>query len=172
MQLTLIKDKDVCRAVGLSASPYYILLHKSFKMNNNLQFLLRHHLYRVSAKHAGIIKKQHQLADVYKVFYPLPLSAGACIWPKPFPPSADVLYGRPLCRNCSHKKILTENVQFMSFPFNYIINNHTKDLCGAYDLIIHSFIHSGDLYSASSRDYYSEALPAQPRTKKKDLREM
>src|SRR6218665_1332345 len=25
---------------------------------------------------------------------------------------------------------------------------------------IHSFIHSGDLYSASSRDYYSEALPA------------
>src|SRR6218665_371445 len=32
---------------------------------------------------------------------------------------------------------------------------------------IHSFIHSGDLYSASSRGYYSEALPAQPRTKKK-----
>ena len=37
---------------------------------------------------------------------------------------------------------------------------------------IHSFMHSGDLYSASSRDYYSEALPAQPRTKQKDLREM
>src|SRR6218665_3412521 len=37
---------------------------------------------------------------------------------------------------------------------------------------IHSFIHSEDLYSASSRDSYSEALPAQPRTKKKDLREM
>src|SRR6218665_2668446 len=36
---------------------------------------------------------------------------------------------------------------------------------------IHSFIHSGDLYSAYSRDYYSEALPAQSRTKKKDLRE-
>jgi len=35
-----------------------------------------------------------------------------------------------------------------------------------------SFIHSGDLYSASSRDYYSEALPAQSRTKKKDFREM
>src|SRR6218665_753492 len=33
------------------------------------------------------------------------------------------------------------------------------------DKFIHSFIHSGDLYSASSRDYYSEALPAQPRTK-------
>src|SRR6218665_2576343 len=30
----------------------------------------------------------------------------------------------------------------------------------------YSFIHSGDLYSASSRDYYSEALPAQSRTKK------
>src|SRR6218665_1120823 len=39
-------------------------------------------------------------------------------------------------------------------------------------IVIHSFIHSGDLYSASSRDHYSEALPAQPRTKKKDLREM
>src|SRR6218665_644923 len=38
--------------------------------------------------------------------------------------------------------------------------------------LIHSFIHSGDLYSASSRDCYSEALPVQPRTKKKDLREM
>ena len=37
---------------------------------------------------------------------------------------------------------------------------------------MHSFIHSGDLYSASSRDYYSEALPAQSRTKKKDFREM
>src|SRR6218665_399612 len=36
---------------------------------------------------------------------------------------------------------------------------------------IHSFIHSGDLYSASSRDYYSEALRAQSRTKKKDFRE-
>src|SRR6218665_4018502 len=41
-----------------------------------------------------------------------------------------------------------------------------------YTFFIHSFIHSGDLYSASSRDYYSEALPAQPRTKKKDFREM
>src|SRR6218665_1010337 len=37
---------------------------------------------------------------------------------------------------------------------------------------MHSFIHSGDLYSASSRDYYSEVLPAQPQTKKKDFREM
>src|SRR6218665_2184556 len=35
-------------------------------------------------------------------------------------------------------------------------------------VFIHSFIHSGDLYSASSRDYYSEALPAQSRTKNKD----
>src|SRR6218665_223460 len=32
----------------------------------------------------------------------------------------------------------------------------------------HSFTHSGDLYSASSRDYYSEALPAQSCSKKKD----
>jgi len=24
--------------------------------------------------------------------------------------------------------------------------------------VLHSFIHSGDFYSASSRDYYSEAL--------------
>jgi len=37
---------------------------------------------------------------------------------------------------------------------------------------IYSFIHSGDLYSASSRHYYSEALPAQSRPKKKDLREI
>ena len=38
--------------------------------------------------------------------------------------------------------------------------------------LFYSFIHSGDLYSASSRDYYSEALPAQSRPKKKDFREM
>src|SRR6218665_4024346 len=36
----------------------------------------------------------------------------------------------------------------------------------------HSFIHSGDLCSASSRHYYSEALPAQSQPKKKDFREM
>src|SRR6218665_2569020 len=35
--------------------------------------------------------------------------------------------------------------------------------------ICFKFIHSGDLYSASSRDYYSEALPAQSRTKNKDV---
>jgi len=35
----------------------------------------------------------------------------------------------------------------------------------------HSFIHV-DLYNASSRDYYSEAFPAQSRPKKKDFREM
>src|SRR6218665_2406718 len=40
------------------------------------------------------------------------------------------------------------------------------------NLFIHSFIHSEDLYNAFSRDYYSEALPAQSRTKKKDFREM
>ena len=37
---------------------------------------------------------------------------------------------------------------------------------------LYSFIHSGDLYSATSRHYYSEALRAQSRPKKKDLREM
>ena len=35
-----------------------------------------------------------------------------------------------------------------------------------YSSSIHSIIHSGDLYSTSSRDYYSEALQAQSRTKK------
>jgi len=40
------------------------------------------------------------------------------------------------------------------------------------DSFIHSFIHSGDLYSASSRHYYSEALAAQSQPKKKDFREM
>jgi len=39
-------------------------------------------------------------------------------------------------------------------------------------LFIHSFIHSGDLYSASPRHYYSESLQAQSWPKKKDLREM
>src|SRR6218665_203981 len=37
---------------------------------------------------------------------------------------------------------------------------------------IQSFIHSRDLYSASSRYYYSEALQAQSRPKKKDFREI
>jgi len=36
--------------------------------------------------------------------------------------------------------------------------------------IIHSFIHSGDLYSASSRHYYSEALPAQSRQRRRTWR--
>ena len=36
---------------------------------------------------------------------------------------------------------------------------------------IHSFIHSEHLYSAPSRSY-SEALPAQPRLKKKVLRDL
>ena len=40
------------------------------------------------------------------------------------------------------------------------------------DDFIHSFIHSGDLSSTSSRDYYSEALPAQSWTTKKDFRDM
>src|SRR6218665_1603874 len=31
----------------------------------------------------------------------------------------------------------------------------------------YTFIHSGDLYNASSRDYYSEAIPAQSRTKRR-----
>src|SRR6218665_92691 len=34
------------------------------------------------------------------------------------------------------------------------------------------FIHSGDLYRASSRHYYSEALPAQSQPKKKDFRDI
>jgi len=44
-------------------------------------------------------------------------------------------------------------------------------LC-AYEInyLINSLIHSGDLYSASSRDYYSEELSAQSWTKKKDFR--
>ena len=37
---------------------------------------------------------------------------------------------------------------------------------------IYSFIHSRDLYSASSRNYNSEALPDQSRPKKQDFREM
>src|SRR6218665_554458 len=37
---------------------------------------------------------------------------------------------------------------------------------------MNSFIHSGDLYSTSSRDNYSEAFPAQSQKKKKEFREM
>ena len=36
---------------------------------------------------------------------------------------------------------------------------------------LHSFIHTGDLYITSSKDYYSEALPAKSQTKTKDFRE-
>src|SRR6218665_3696145 len=45
-----------------------------------------------------------------------------------------------------------------------------KHICSK--TLFHSFIHSGDLYSASSRHYYSEALPAQSWPKKKDLRQI
>jgi len=38
--------------------------------------------------------------------------------------------------------------------------------------LVNSFIHSGDLYRASSRGYYSEALPAQTQTKEKNFKEM
>jgi|SRR6218665_1200460 len=43
-----------------------------------------------------------------------------------------------------------------------IIHLHIR---AAY-ILIHSFIHSRNLYNVFSRDYYSEALPAQSRTKK------
>jgi len=47
-------------------------------------------------------------------------------------------------------------------------------VCGewAHYSLVHSFTHSGDLYSASSIHNYSEALPAQSPPKKKDFREM
>ena len=40
------------------------------------------------------------------------------------------------------------------------------------NVCMYSFIHTADLYSVSSRRYYSEALLAQSRPKKKDLRKM
>jgi len=49
--------------------------------------------------------------------------------------------------------------------------NHNSVIFSIHSFI-HSFIHSWDLYSTSSRHYYSEVLPAQSRPKKKDLREM
>ena len=55
---------------------------------------------------------------------------------------------------------------------NKVLSQQYLKLCMSLPSFIHSFIHSGDLYSASSRHYYSEALPAQSRPKKKDLREM
>jgi len=61
-------------------------------MNNNLQFILRHHPYRASAKRCGTIKKNYQLADIHKVLYHP--SAGVCIWPSPLSFFAGTLYGR------------------------------------------------------------------------------
>jgi len=63
-----------------------------------------------------------------------------------------------------------------------ILDNRTKKLqtniseSGCLTDLLHAlsaciFIHSGDLYSASSRHYYSEPLSAQS-WPKKDLREM
>ena len=52
-------------------------------------------------------------------------------------------------------------MKFLTMLFFYLF--------GEVEIILtDSFIHSGDLYSAFSRDYYSEALPAQSRTKRKD----
>jgi len=44
----------------------------------------------------------------------------------------------------------------------YKVRNRVKETLetkkvGSSHSFIHSFVHSGDLYSASSRDYYSEA---------------
>jgi len=45
-------------------------------------------------------------------------------------------------------------------------NREVSEPLGTKHDMINSFIHSGDLYSVSSRDYYcSKALPAQSRTK-------
>src|SRR6218665_4091289 len=63
------------------------------------------------------------------------------------------------------------HIQTHTFPYMYR-PTYIRAVPMKSVTFIHSFIHSEDLYSASSRDYYSEALPAQPRTKKKDLREM
>jgi len=45
-------------------------------------------------------------------------------------------------------------------------------LVNGFSAMYHSFIHSGDLYSASSRANYSEALPAQPRPKKQHFKKI
>jgi len=53
-----------------------------------------------------------------------------------------------------------------------MLNDMTQNITQVSDSRGVSFIHSGDLYSASSRNYYSEALPSKSQTKKKDFREM
>ena len=68
--------------VGLSASPYYTLCWKSYKMNNNLYFN-RNHPLRVYAKHAETIKKSTSLRT-------------SAFDQTLFPVSVDVLYGQPL----------------------------------------------------------------------------
>ena len=47
-------EPDLCRPVRLCANTYYILWHKLYKMNNNLQFVLRRHKWRLSAKQSAI----------------------------------------------------------------------------------------------------------------------
>ena len=65
------------------------------------------------------------------------------------------------------------NALFVNRPealaLTFINTYHRQTLTNSF---IHPFIHSRDLYSASSRHYNSEALPTQSRTKKKDFGEM
>jgi len=60
---------------------------------------------------------------------------------------------------------------FILFPTFYahpvsIVPSFLSVSLFSFNKLIHSFIHSGDLYSASSRDSDLEALPGQSRTKK------
>jgi len=89
------------------------------------------------------------------------------------------IYIGPTIVDCHALCGMLLNVHFLSsslssLPYFTAFNLYLRSLwlISYHVLYIHSFIHSGNLYSASSKHYYSEALPAQSRPKKKDLREM
>jgi len=73
---------------------------------------------------------------------------------------------RRLPTDCFHL-YLTQLLLFISQMF--LIEHCMSTFIIISDLFFNSFNHSGDSYSTSSRDNYSEALPTQSWTKKKDL---
>ena len=72
------------RWVDLTASPYYTLWHKSYKMNNNLHLASP---TESACKTCWNNYKMYQLADVRKSLYP-----SLRIRPTPDPVAADILY--------------------------------------------------------------------------------
>src|SRR6218665_1290093 len=76
-------------------------------------------------------------------------------------------------RNLIHQMLTSAEVpHFLQCPESILRHIYIAKGLQSFYSFIHSLIHSGDLYSVLSRYYYSEALTAESRQKKKDLREM